>query len=115
MSPVDYLQFVPSRVDGLQDVSEAVVYPDRLELRSAGQWVVFRFTDIGDVLSYFKAHGNLPFQNTERASLEAALVAHHMRDGPLSVSLFAKAYATNHKGFQQHVAELARRVGQTVG
>ena len=38
-------RFVPSRVDGLRDVSEAAIYPDRIELRSAGQWVSFRFTD----------------------------------------------------------------------
>jgi hypothetical protein len=74
-----------------------------------------QFQSYGDVLSYFKVHGDFPFQNAGRASLEAALVAHHVRDGPLSVSLFAKAYATKHEGFQQHVAELAKRVGHTVG
>ncbi len=38
--------FVPSRVEGLPDVSEVVVRPDRLELRSAGEWVVFPFAGI---------------------------------------------------------------------
>ena len=40
------LRFVPSRVEGLPDVSEVAIYPDRLELQSAGKWVVFRFTDL---------------------------------------------------------------------
>ena len=40
------LRFVPSRVEGLPDVSEVVVRPDRLELLSAGQWAVFRFAEI---------------------------------------------------------------------
>jgi hypothetical protein len=40
------LRFVPSRVEGLPDVSEAIVYPDRLELRSAGEWVVLSFHDM---------------------------------------------------------------------
>jgi hypothetical protein len=40
------LRFVPSRVEGLADVSEVAIYSDRLELLSAGKWVAFRFTDI---------------------------------------------------------------------
>ena len=40
------LRFVPSRVEGLPDVSEVVVRPDRIELRSAGERVSVRFTDI---------------------------------------------------------------------
>src|SRR5579884_4227407 len=39
-------RFVPSRVQGLPDVSEAAVFPDRLELRSGSQWVVFPFASI---------------------------------------------------------------------
>ena len=30
------LRFVPSRVEGLPDASEAAIYPDRLELLCAG-------------------------------------------------------------------------------
>jgi hypothetical protein len=41
-----FLKFVPSRVEGLPDVSEVVVRPDRIELRSAGEWVSIRFADI---------------------------------------------------------------------
>jgi len=41
------LRFVPSAVDGLANVTEAAVYPDRLELKSAGHWVVFRFQEMG--------------------------------------------------------------------
>lgn len=39
-------RFVPSRVEGLPDVTEAVVRPDRLDLLSAGRWVTVRFADI---------------------------------------------------------------------
>jgi hypothetical protein len=38
-----FLRFVPSRVEGLPGVSEVVVRPDRLELRSDGRWVVLPF------------------------------------------------------------------------
>jgi hypothetical protein len=40
------LRFVPSRVEGLPAVTEIAVFPDRLEVLSAGQWVVFHFADI---------------------------------------------------------------------
>ena len=40
------LRFVPSRVEGMPDVSEVVVRPDRLELRSADGWVVFAFVEM---------------------------------------------------------------------
>ena len=43
LDPEPCLNFVPSRVEGLPDVTEAVVRPDRLELRSAGEWVVRPF------------------------------------------------------------------------
>ena len=46
MSADAVLRFVPSRVEGLPDVSEVVVRPDRLEVASAGRQVVFRFEDI---------------------------------------------------------------------
>ncbi len=42
----DNLRFVPSAVDGLPSVTEAVVFGDRLELLSEDQWVVIRFLDI---------------------------------------------------------------------
>jgi hypothetical protein len=37
------LRFVPSRVEGLPEVTEVAVYPDRLELLSDGRWVVYPF------------------------------------------------------------------------
>jgi hypothetical protein len=40
------LRFVPSRVEGLPHVTETAVFPDRLELCSAGTWVTFRFAEI---------------------------------------------------------------------
>ena len=46
MSDEVCLRFVPSRVDGVADVNEAAVYPDRLELLSGNRWVSFRFADI---------------------------------------------------------------------
>lgn len=42
----DNLRFVPSAVEGLQAVTEAVIFPDRLELLSEGQWVIIRFLTI---------------------------------------------------------------------
>jgi hypothetical protein len=42
----EVLRFVPSRVEGLPDVREVAVFPDRLELLSAGKWVVVRLRDI---------------------------------------------------------------------
>src|SRR4051812_49178999 len=46
MSEGGGLWFVPSRVEGLPDVTRVAVYSDRLEVLSAGQWVVFHFEDI---------------------------------------------------------------------
>ncbi len=43
---VGSVQFVPSRVDGLADVTEVAVYPDRLELVSEGRQISVRLTDI---------------------------------------------------------------------
>lgn len=40
------LRFVPSAVEGRPDVTEAAIFPDRLELLSAGTPVVIRFLDI---------------------------------------------------------------------
>ena len=40
------LRFVPSHVEGLPEVKEAAVFPDRLELCSAGKWVSLRFQDM---------------------------------------------------------------------
>ena len=39
-------QFVPSRVEGLPDVTEVIVYPDRLEVISEGALLTFHFVDI---------------------------------------------------------------------
>lgn len=40
------LRFVPSRVEGRTDVSEVNVRSDRIELRSAGEWIIIQFADI---------------------------------------------------------------------
>ena len=40
------VSFVPSRVEGLPDVAEVVIRPDRLEVLSAGRWIVFHFFEI---------------------------------------------------------------------
>jgi hypothetical protein len=42
----DYQRFVPNRVEGVPDVTEVIVHPDRLELRSAGHWVAYRMAGI---------------------------------------------------------------------
>jgi hypothetical protein len=46
MSEGGGLRFVPSRAEGLPAVTEVAVYPDRLEVLSAGRWVSFRLADI---------------------------------------------------------------------
>jgi hypothetical protein len=45
-APADGLRFIPSAVKGLSAVTEVAVFPDRLELLSAGEWVRIRFFDI---------------------------------------------------------------------
>jgi len=40
------LRFIPSRVEGLPEVTEVTVYSNRLELLSSGRWLVFPFADI---------------------------------------------------------------------
>jgi hypothetical protein len=42
----DCLRFTPSRVEGLPDVTEVAVYPDRLEILSGGRRLVYRLADI---------------------------------------------------------------------
>ncbi len=40
------LRFAPSRVKGLLDVTEVAVFPDRLEVCSAGKWLSFPFKEL---------------------------------------------------------------------
>ncbi len=40
------LRFVPSRVTGLPDVTEVGVHADRLDVRTAGEWIVYRFAEM---------------------------------------------------------------------
>jgi hypothetical protein len=74
-----------------------------------------QFQTYEDVLSYYRKHDRLPFQNSGRASLEAALISHHIGDAASAQSLFEKAHNTRHEGFKKHVAELAKRAGYTLG
>ncbi|HEY5042065.1 MAG TPA: DUF4304 domain-containing protein [Verrucomicrobiae bacterium] len=69
-----------------------------------------QFKSYENVLRYFQANGKLPFQSSNRASLEAALIAHHIGNETLSKTLFAKARDTDNKGFQNHVTEIEKRV-----
>ena len=48
MSAENCLRFVPSRVDGVPDVVEAAIYPERLELRCADRLLVYRFDEIAE-------------------------------------------------------------------
>ncbi len=70
-----------------------------------------QFPDYHSVLSYYDAHGDLPFQNSGRATLEAAIIAHHLGHAHRSQQLLAKAHSTDHKGFRQYVSTLAHRLG----
>jgi hypothetical protein len=40
------VRFIPSRAEGLPHVTEVTLYPDRIELHSAGAWQSVRFRDI---------------------------------------------------------------------
>jgi hypothetical protein len=42
------LRLVPSRVEGLPEVTEVVVFPDRVELCSAGEWLSFPFAQMAE-------------------------------------------------------------------
>ena len=42
----DYQRLTPSRVDGMAAVTEVIVRPTRVELRSHGRWVVVHLADI---------------------------------------------------------------------
>jgi len=46
MAVEDNLRFVPIAVEGLPDVTEAAVFPNRLELLSEDRRIVIRFLDI---------------------------------------------------------------------
>ena len=46
IEPPDSLRFMPSRAEGLPDVQEVVVHPDRIEVETEGRWVTFAFADI---------------------------------------------------------------------
>jgi hypothetical protein len=72
-----------------------------------------QFKTYQDVLSYYGRHGSLPFQNSNRASLEVAIIANHLGDLTLSTELFAKAGSIDHSGFKKHVLEMKKRLGQS--
>jgi hypothetical protein len=42
------LRLVPSRVEGLPKLTEVVVFPDRVELCSAGEWLSFPFAEMAE-------------------------------------------------------------------
>jgi hypothetical protein len=46
MEDKNCIRFVPSGVEGLPDVAEVIVRPDRLEVLSQGHWLCFRLADI---------------------------------------------------------------------
>lgn len=73
-----------------------------------------QFPDYPAVLAYFEKHGDFPLQNSGRAALEAAIVAHHLGDVETAQRLFTQAHSTDHKGFRQHVSTLANRLGHRV-
>ncbi|MCL4853945.1 MAG: hypothetical protein KJZ78_21505 [Bryobacteraceae bacterium] len=56
----EMVRFAPSRADGLADVREVVVRPDRLEVNAGGVWMTFLFSAIGRrqepaIVSFLKA------------------------------------------------------------
>ncbi len=73
-----------------------------------------QFPDYPSVLAYYEAHGCLPFQNSGRASLEAGIIAHHLRDAHKAQYLLAKAHSSENQGFRKYVSTLAGRLGMNV-
>src|ERR1019366_2653981 len=41
------VRFTPPAVDGLPDVSEVAIFPDRCEVLSSGRWIAFQYDRIG--------------------------------------------------------------------
>ena len=74
-----------------------------------------QFQSYEDVLKFYDEHGDLPFQNSGRASVEAALIAKELGDDALAGSLFDRAYSHDHKGFKKHVAAIASKHGHQTG
>ena len=70
-----------------------------------------QFQSYENVLKYYDKHGDLPFQNSGRASLEVALVAVEIGDNALASDLFDRAYSHDHKGFKKYVIEVASKYG----
>src|SRR4051794_39023208 len=52
MSAMRCLRFVPGCAEGIPDVGVVAVFPDRLEVDSAGRPVVIRFADIASWPTY---------------------------------------------------------------
>lgn len=75
---------------------------------------VDQFATYSAVLSYYEKHGELPSQNSRRATLEAAIITHHLGDAARTRLLFSKAYDTEREGFRQHVRKLAGRIGYEI-
>ncbi len=73
-----------------------------------------QFSDYASVLAYFDEHGDLPFQNSNRAALEAAIIAHHLGELKRAKGLLERAHSADHKGFRQHVSKIACRLGHQV-
>lgn len=44
--PDEVVRFVPSRAEGLPDVGEVIVYPNRLEISTGGSRRAFRFASV---------------------------------------------------------------------
>lgn len=73
-----------------------------------------QFSDYSAVLAYLEVHGELPFQNKSRATLEAAIIAHHLGDIQKAKHYLVRAHATDHRGFREYVSKLASRLGHQV-
>lgn len=69
-----------------------------------------RFRTYEDVLTYFEEHGDLPSSNETRATFEAGLIAHHLGDLEMARKYLSKAASSWHKGFNEHVTEIANRL-----
>ena len=67
--PIHSVRFAPSKAVGLPDVDEVAVFHDRLEVRTRGQWRVFRLQDIADAEARRRRYLPVPARRRQVAEL----------------------------------------------
>lgn len=71
-----------------------------------------RFEDYSDGIQYYLEFGSLPFKHRERSALEIAMIYSHLGDLERARQSIAEALeSSEHKGFSEHVRQVAQRIG----